>query len=114
MQKLQGPAPFTDNTHIAATHYENIDNENVVKKIHSKLSNIQSRYLSEVFENKNVILSQKQPKTLLRLLTRAKFNIEINAFAQQNGLFKCIDNRCKLYLLYIAEGNDFVMSTNMR
>ena len=114
MQKLQGPAPFTDNTHIAATHYENIDNENVVKKIHSKLSNIQSRYLSEVFENKNVILSQKQPKTLLRLLTRARFNIEINAFAKQNGLFKCIDNRCKLYLLYIAEGNDFVMSTNMR
>ena len=64
--KLQAPTLVTDNsknTHIATTYYEAIDNENVVKKIRSKLSHIQSRHLSEVFENKNVILSQKQPKT---------------------------------------------------
>ena len=81
--KLQGPAPFKDNSKnipFVTTYYENIDNEKVVRKIRSKLSNIQSRHLSEVFKNKNVILSQKQPKNLLRLLTRARFNTEINAF----------------------------------
>ena len=87
--KLQGPGPFTDNsknTPFVKTYHENIDNEKVVREIRSKLSNIQSRQLSKVFKNKNVILSQKQPKNLLRLSTRAKFNTEINAFQQQNRL----------------------------
>ena len=35
-----------------------------VRKIRSKLSNFQARLLSEIFKNKNVILSQKQPKNL--------------------------------------------------
>ena len=59
-----------------------IDNEKVVRKIRSKLSNIQSRLVSELFKNKNVVISQKQPKNLLQLLTRARFNTEINAFQQ--------------------------------
>ena len=57
-----------------------IDNEKVVRKIRSKLSNIQSRLVSELFKNKNVVISQKRPKNLLQLLTRAGFNTEINAF----------------------------------
>ena len=59
-----------------------IDNEKVVRKIRSKLSNIQSRLVSELFKNKNVVISQKQPKNLLQLLTGAGFNTEINAFQQ--------------------------------
>ena len=51
-----------------------IDNEKVVRKIRSKLSNIQSRLVSELFKNKNAVIYQKQPKNLLRLLTRAGFN----------------------------------------
>ena len=65
----------------------------MVTKIRSKLSNVQSRHLSEVFKNKNVIPSQKQPKNLLQLLARTRFNTEIYAFQQQNRLFKCIDKR---------------------
>ena len=96
------------------TYYENIDNEKVVKKIRSKLSNIQSRHLSKVFKNKNVILSQKQPENLLRLLTQARFSTEINAFGQQNVLFKSIDKCCKICSLCIVEGHSFIMSNNMR
>ena len=83
--KLQGPAPFKDNPKnvpFVTTYYENIDNEKVVRKIRSKLSNIQSRLVSELFKNKNVVISQKRPKNLLQLLTRAGFNTEINAFQQ--------------------------------
>ena len=83
--KLQGPAPFKDNPKnvpFVTTYYENIDNEKVVRKIRSKLLNIQSRLVSELFKNKNVVISQKQPKNLLQLLTRAGFNTEINAFQQ--------------------------------
>ena len=94
--ELQGPAPFKDNSKnipFVTTYYKNIDNEKVVRKIRSKLSNIQSRHLSEVFENKNVILFQKLPKNFLRLLTRARFSTEVNAFQEQNRIFKCIDKR---------------------
>ena len=72
--KLPGPAPFTDNSKnipFVTTYYENIDNEKVMK-IRSKLSNIQSRHLSEVFKNKNVILSQKQSKNLLPIINPSK------------------------------------------
>ena len=50
--KVQGPVPYTDNSKnipFVTTYYENIDNEKVVWKILSKLSNNQSRHLSEVF-----------------------------------------------------------------
>ena len=47
-------------------------------------------------------------------MTRARFNTEINAFQQQNGLFKCIDKRCKICSLYILEGHSLIMSNNMR
>ena len=75
--KLQGPAPFKDNPKnvpFVTTYYENIDNEKVIRKIRSKLLNIQSRLVAELFKNKNVVISQKQPKNLLRLLTGAGFN----------------------------------------
>ena len=115
--KLPGPATFTGNSKnilFVTTYYENTDNEKVVRKIRSKLSNIQSRHLSEVFKNKNAILSQKQPKNLLQLSTRARLNTEINAFRQQNGFFKCICKRCKICSLYITERHSFIMLNNMR
>ena len=59
--KLQGIAPFADNSKnilFVTTYYQNINNERVVWKIRSKLSNIQSRHLPEIFKNKKVILSQ--------------------------------------------------------
>ena len=64
--KLHGPARFKDNPKnipFVTIYHENINNEKVIWKIRSKLSNIQSRHLSEVFKNKTVILSQRHPKT---------------------------------------------------
>ena len=90
MQKYKVQSPYTDNSKnipFVTTYYENIDNEKVVWKILSKLSNNQSRHLSEVFFLKNVILSQKQPKNLL-WLTQARFNPEINAFSTTKQTFK--------------------------
>ena len=102
------------NMPFVTTYYENIDSEKVVWKIHSKLSNIQSVHLSEVYKNKTAILSQKQLKNLLWLLTWARFNTKINAFQQQNRLFKSIDKRWKICSLYIVEWHSFIMFNNMR
>ena len=86
----------------------------MVRKICSKLSNIQSGHLSELFENKNVILSQRQPKNVFWLLNWARFNTEINNFGQQNRLFECVNKRYKICSLCIVDGHSLIMSYNMR
>ena len=52
--KLQGPDPSEDtlkNIPFITTYYENIDDKKVIKKICSKLWNIQSGHRSKVFKN---------------------------------------------------------------
>ena len=61
---------FSYRTLPVAASENKVDN---AKKNRSKLSNIQSGYLSEVFKNKNLVLSPKQPENLLCLLTKARF-----------------------------------------
>ena len=95
-------------------YYYNVSNNEKVKKICRKFNDIQSDHLKNVFKNSNIILAQKQPKNLLRLLSKARFNTDTNNFIQLKGLFKCTDKRCKICLLYVNEGNSFVMSNNMR
>ena len=62
--KLQGPALVADNSEnipFVTAYYENIDN--VVGKIRFKLSNIESKHLSEVFKNKMLFFPKSNPKT---------------------------------------------------
>ena len=64
--KLQGPALAADNQEnipFVTTYYENIDNEKVVGKIRSKLSNIESKHLLEEFKNKMLLFPKSNPKT---------------------------------------------------
>ena len=58
---MHGSTRSTDNSKnipFVTIDYENIDKGKVVTEIRSKLPNIQSRYPSEVFLNKSVILSK--------------------------------------------------------
>ena len=113
MQKHKAQLPVTINWKIftlVQLVYENADNEKVVQKICSKLSNIQSGHLSEEFKNRNIILLQKQPKNILQLLTRVRFNTEINHFGHQNGLFKSADKCCKISSLYSVEMGTVITS----
>ena len=85
-----------------------------LKKNHRKFNDIQPDHLKNLFKNSNVILAQEQPKNLPRLLSKARFNTDFNNFIQLKGLCKCTDKHCKICLLYVNEGNRFVMSNNMR
>ena len=114
--RLQGPAPLKTNSNNIpfVTTYGNVNNNEKVKKIRRKFNYIQSDHLKNVFKNSKIILAQKQPINLLRLLSKARFNTDTNNFIQLKGLFKCTDKRCKICLLYVNEGNSFVMSNNMK
>ena len=42
------------------TYYDNVNNNEKVKKIGRKFNDIQSDHLNNVFKNSNIILAQKQ------------------------------------------------------
>ena len=75
----------------------------IIKKIRRNFNNIQSDDLKNIFKNSDIILAQKQPKNLLRLLSKARFNTDTNSFLQLKGLFKCTDKHCKVCLLDVNE-----------
>ena len=76
------------------TYYDNVNNNDKVKKIRKKFNDIQSDRLNNIFKINNIILSQKQPKNMLLLLSKARFNADTENFMEATGLFKCTDKRC--------------------
>ena len=114
---LKGPVSLKTNANnipFVTIYYDNVNNNKEVKKIRRNFNDIQSDHLKNLFKNSNIFLVLNQPKHLLRLLSKARFNTDTNNFIQLKGLFKCTDKRCKICLLYVNEGNSFVMSNNMR
>ena len=83
----------SNNIPFVTRYYDNVNDNEKVKKIRRKFNDIQSDHLKNVFKTNNVILAQNQPKNLLRFLSKARFNTDTNNFVQLNGLFKCKDKR---------------------
>ena len=110
--KLQGPAPRPKNKTktipFITTYHDNIDNQSLVSNIRHKMGQAQSNDLKYIFDYAHIILSQRQPKNMLRTLTKAKFAATTQL--KQNGLFKCTDKRCKICRLYIQECSNFTLS----
>ena len=83
--RLQGQAPLKTNPNnipFVTTYHDNVNNNEKVEKIRRKFNDIQSDHLNNVLKNGNIILAQKQPKNLLRLLSKARFNTDTNNFIQ--------------------------------
>ena len=59
------------------TYYDNVNNN---EKNHRKFNDIQPDHLKNLFKNSNVILAQKQPKNLPRLLSKARFNTDLRDY----------------------------------
>ena len=95
--RLQGAAPLKTNSNnipFVTTYYDNVNNNDKVKKIRKKFNDIQSDRLNNIFKINNIILSQKQPKNMLLLLSKARFNTDTENFMEATRLFKCTDKRC--------------------
>ena len=87
--RLQGLAPLkTDSNNIpfVTTYYDNVNNNGKFKKVRGKFNNIQSDHLKNVFKNSSIVLAEKQPKNLLRLLSKARFKTHTNNFIQLKKL----------------------------
>ena len=84
------------------------------KKVRRKFNDIHSDHLKNVFKSSNIILAQRRPKNLLRLLSKVRFNTDTNIFIQLKGLFKYTDKRFKICLLHVNEDNSLVMTNNVK
>ena len=112
--KLQGPAPKPVSNVIqplVTTSYSNFELNHVVKKSNELLHESKNQTIIQAFQNKKIVISYKQPKNLLRHLTKAAFYSNEPEIVT-NGIFKCQDARCKLCRLYIVECDSFIMSNN--
>ena len=114
--KLQGPAPYknkNNNIPFVSTFYPNIDNKSLVYNIRTKINSIRSDYLKNIFKEKEIILSQKQPKNLKSILTSAVFKNDLIMQQRPNGLYKCNNKRCKICTLYVNECTSFQCSNGI-
>ena len=102
--KLQGPVPKKEGTVIpfVSSHYSNFDSKSISITPSSLLSNVKDSKLRKVFDKCKVMHTLKQPKNLLRLLSKPKVQ---NCIFGKYGLYRyeCKDSRCHLCALYIQE-----------
>ena len=115
--KLQGPAPKpTSKDNIipfVTTHYSNFSFEPLVNKIRHLICDVSNNdYLSNVFSNSQIVLSQKQPKNVLSQLTKAKFvshNVQLSNL-NEHCITKCNDKRCNICKLYLQTDDNFELA----
>ena len=94
---LKGPVSLKTNANnipFVTIYYDNVNNNKEVKKIRRNFNDIQSDHLKNLFKNSNIFLVLNQPKHLLRLLSKARFNTDTNNFIQK-GLFNVQINAAK-------------------
>ena len=70
--------------------------------------------LKNVFADNQVVLSQCQPKNILSLLSKAKFETETESNTDQNmDVFKRNRNSCKICKFYLQRRDSFETSLNV-
>ena len=110
--KLQGPAFIKTNEDIIPfiTNYvTNFDFNNLIKNSNNLLSNTRNERLENIFKDTRTVLAYRQPKNLLRQLTKASFD-DYDDSSIKHGIFKCNRKACVLCRSYIQECSSFTMN----
>ena len=109
---LQGPAPSPSNKNdillFVTTNFSNYSVQNIVKKSQSLIDSIRDPNLRSKFENTNIILSQRQPKNLLKELCNANFSTHNTI--DTAVIEKCNDKRCNICKQYLQHTTNFTLS----
>ena len=114
--RLQGPAPKPKNPkntiQLVTTYTSNMDTKPLMNTIQTLVSSQKSPYILKVFEDVNIALGYKQPPSIGKIITRAKFqktvDLENNRENLEPGIFaECRDSRCNLRKMYIQDCSSF-------
>ena len=111
---LQGPAPRpkdkSQTLPLVTTNYSNFRFNRIIKKSNDLIDNIKDANLKPVFENTNIVLSQKQPKNLMRLLSQPTKTPITN---KESLIKKCNDKRCKICSYYLQCTSEFYTTSGV-
>ena len=113
--KLQGPAPNPEPKKqvIALTStYSNYSTKNIANQATILLNNCPDEETRNFFAEKQIITANRQPKSLLRQLTSAKFS-ENDPVNPENGIFLCNRSNCNICDLYLTECKKFITSAGI-
>ena len=113
--KLQGPAPppsmKKDVVPFVTTHCSNYATNSIIKKANMLLENCPDDSTRNFFSDKKVIQALRQPPNILRQVTSAKYTRCTNPIPiQPNGVFACLDPRCKIHNLYLVQCSTFTLA----
>ena len=111
--QLQGPAPQKQKSTLplVTTNFSNMKFNHIVSKANFLLKSSTNERIKEIFSDQKVILSQRQPPNLLRLLSNAKFEEKTQSqLTKQALILKCTDKRCKICLMYLQQDESFLLS----
>ena len=122
--KLQGPAPPPsprNDPHnrlvFTTTYTNNFSHKNTLQQINSLFHLPRTERIKNVFNNCTFMQAYKQPKNLLRQLTKAVFSTpqgpldnNMNETHKEAALVKCKSSKCKLCQLYIQPCDSFQTS----
>ena len=115
--KLEGPAPppptTTEKTNndtlvFTTTYTNNFSHNNTIEQINSLFHLPKTERMQKVFGNCTAMQAFKQPKNLLRHVTKAAFSTATpSTDTPTNGLFRCDKKNCKICKLYIQPCKSF-------
>ncbi|XP_065660058.1 uncharacterized protein LOC136083998 [Hydra vulgaris] len=114
--RLQGPAPQKREKNkiipFVTTNFANNNFENLLTTLNGilKLSVLDNK-LKSIFENTSIVLSQRQPKNILRHISTSSFNKKPVFNNDECKVLKCISKRCKLFSMYFQFVNHFTTSS---
>ena len=101
--KLHGPAPEPKDPNkqliFISTYIDNYTNDNTIRQINSMFQLQRTHRLQEIFGDCRATIAYKQPRNILRLLTRAAFTFTPPPAVSNplpDGLYKCNGIKCKL------------------
>ena len=78
-----------------------------MKNIKRKIENTSSDYFKRIFQESNIFLSQRHPKSLLRLLFNSSMYRNPSL---PKGIFKCSDKSCQICRPYLIECSEFELA----
>ena len=96
------------------TNFSNFNFEQPTKKIRKLIKELTNNdYLHGIFKDTEIVLSLKQPGSLLSHLTRAKFESWNSSSHTSNnqGIKKCSDKRCNICRLYLQTDSTFKLAS---
>ena len=115
--RLQGPAPKPNDCKtvvpFVTTNFANFDSSNITSISKNLFQRSRNDRVTEVFRDFQPILSLRQPKNLLRRLSKSEFCSSPPALKDdlEPGLYRCVSNSCLLCKHgYIQECQSFVTS----